>query len=146
MGIQFVAGFYRGIIILGFLWWCRISSTHSTSKETSRKLSRERNPWVQNMLTHIQDYFTSNCIFSIPYSSMGKMVLSAGEPNHMAVGQNQWYHFGVGAPPILEPIFSGDWDVHWGVTRLLTHGHIMLMSHSKGSHCRRCANQTSHFP
>ena len=22
----------------------------------------------------------------------------------MAVGQNQWYHFGVGAPPILEPI------------------------------------------
>ena len=28
---------------------------------------------------------------------------------HMAVGQNQWYHFGVGAPPILEPIgiFTG---------------------------------------
>ena len=24
-----------------------------------------------------------------------------------AEGQNQWYHFGVGAPPIL--------DVHWGV-------------------------------
>ena len=23
---------------------------------------------------------------------------------NMAVGQNQWYHFGVGAPPILEPI------------------------------------------
>ena len=32
---------------------------------------------------------------------------------HMAVGQNQWYHFGVGAPPILV-YFSGDWDVHWG--------------------------------
>ena len=31
---------------------------------------------------------------------------------HMAVGQNQWYHFG-GAPPILV-YFSGDWDVHWG--------------------------------
>ena len=31
----------------------------------------------------------------------------------MAVGQNQWYHFGVGAPPILV-YFSGDWDVHWG--------------------------------
>ena len=29
----------------------------------------------------------------------------------MAVGQNQWYHFGVGAPPILV-YFSGDWDVH----------------------------------
>ena len=25
----------------------------------------------------------------------------------MAVGQNQWYHFGVGAPPILEPILVG---------------------------------------
>ena len=31
----------------------------------------------------------------------------------MAVGQNQWYHFGVGAPPILVYL-SGDWDVHWG--------------------------------
>ena len=27
--------------------------------------------------------------------------------------KNQWYHFGVGAPPILV-YFSGDWDVHWG--------------------------------
>ena len=24
-----------------------------------------------------------------------------------------WYHFGVGAAPILV-YFSGDWDVHWG--------------------------------
>ena len=31
----------------------------------------------------------------------------------MAVGQNQWYRFGVGVPPILV-FFSGDWDVHWG--------------------------------
>ena len=30
---------------------------------------------------------------------------------HMAVGQNQWYHFGVGAPPVLV-YFSWDWDVH----------------------------------
>ena len=29
----------------------------------------------------------------------------------MTVGQNQWYHFGVGAPPILV-YFSGDWDFH----------------------------------
>ena len=27
--------------------------------------------------------------------------------NHMAVGENQWYHFGVGAPPILV-YFGGD--------------------------------------
>ena len=26
---------------------------------------------------------------------------------HMAVGQNQWYHFGIDAPPILEPILVG---------------------------------------
>ena len=41
---------------------------------------------------------------------------------HLAVGQNQWYHFGVGAPPILV-YFSGDWDVHWGCG-ILTHGHF----------------------
>ena len=35
----------------------------------------------------------------------------------VAVGQNQWYHFGVGAPPVLV-YFSGDWDVHWGNWRL----------------------------
>ena len=26
---------------------------------------------------------------------------------NMAVGQSQWYHFGVGAPLILEPILVG---------------------------------------
>ena len=41
---------------------------------------------------------------------------------YMAVGQNQWYHFGVGPPPILV-YFNGDWDVHWGCV-ILTHGHI----------------------
>ena len=30
---------------------------------------------------------------------------------HVAVGQHQWYHFGVGAPPVLVYV-SGDWDVH----------------------------------
>ena len=38
----------------------------------------------------------------------------------MAVGQNKWYHFEVGAPPILVYL-SGDWDVHWGYG-ILTHG------------------------
>ena len=38
------------------------------------------------------------------------MIKHEGE-RYMAVGQNQWYHFGVGAPPILVN-FSGDWDVH----------------------------------
>ena len=48
---------------------------------------------------------------------------SAGFPLcYVAAGQNQWYHFGVGAPPILV-YFTGDWDVHWGY-RILTHGHV----------------------
>ena len=38
--------------------------------------------------------------------------------------QNQWYHFGRGAPPILV-YFGGDWDVYWGYG-LLTHGHIYM--------------------
>ena len=29
------------------------------------------------------------------------------QDQHVAVGQNQWYHLGVGAPPILEPILVG---------------------------------------
>ena len=40
----------------------------------------------------------------------------------MAMVQNQWYHFGIGAPPILV-YFSPDWDVHRGYG-VLTHGHI----------------------
>ena len=48
-------------------------------------------------------------------------VLSA---KYMAVGQNQWYHFGGRALP-LSIYFSGDWDVHWGYG-ILTHGHIVL--------------------
>ena len=34
----------------------------------------------------------------------------------MAVGQNQWYHFGAGAPTLVD--FSGDWDVHRGLSGL----------------------------
>ena len=45
----------------------------------------------------------------------------------MAVGQNQWYHFGVGAPPILV-YFSWDWDVHWEFG-MLTHGQIAHSRH-----------------
>ena len=37
----------------------------------------------------------------------------------IAVGQHQWYHFGVGAPPILEPTLVG-----MGV---LTHSHILVL-------------------
>ena len=47
----------------------------------------------------------------------------------MAVGQNQWYHFGVGAPPIVV-YFSGDWDVRWGYG-LSSRGHIIIMIRSE---------------
>ena len=49
---------------------------------------------------------------------------------HMAVGQNQCYHVGVGAPPILV-YFSGDWNVHWG-TGFLTHGHMTARKRFRG--------------
>ena len=39
--------------------------------------------------------------------------------------QNQWQHFGIGAPPILV-YFSGDWDVHWGYG-VLTHGQMLAL-------------------
>ena len=52
----------------------------------------------------------------------------SGFDNNMAVGQNQWYHFGIGAPPIVV-YFSGDWDVHWGYG-VLTHGHMATRPHS----------------
>ena len=41
---------------------------------------------------------------------------------YLAVGQNRWYHFGVGAPPILIYL-SGDWDVLRGYG-ILTPGHL----------------------
>ena len=44
---------------------------------------------------------------------------------HLAAGQNQWYHFGVGAPPILVYFSWDDWDVHWGY-RVLTHGQLYM--------------------
>ena len=47
-----------------------------------------------------------------------------GLVEEMAVGQSQWYHFGVGAPPILV-YFSGDWDAHWGCG-VLTNGQMSV--------------------
>ena len=42
----------------------------------------------------------------------------------MAVGQNQWYHFGVGEfTTHFRTYSSGDWDVYWGCG-VLTHGQM----------------------
>ena len=43
------------------------------------------------------------------------------------MGQNQWYHFGVGAPPILV-YFSRDLDFHWVYDLALTHGLLEIVS------------------
>ena len=50
-------------------------------------------------------------------------------PTYIAAGQNQWYHFGVGAPPILV-YFSWDWDVHRGYG-LSTHGQMSMCEHRR---------------
>ena len=43
----------------------------------------------------------------------------------MAVLVEMGSHFGVGEfTTNFRTYFSGDWDVHWGMTRLLTHGPV----------------------
>ena len=50
---------------------------------------------------------------SIEKSVVGCRDIFVGFQVNLAVGQNQWYLFEVGAPP-MSVYFSGDWDVHWG--------------------------------
>ena len=45
---------------------------------------------------------------------------------HLAVGQNQWYHFEVGAPPILVGILARIGMFTGGTIWVLTHGHIAI--------------------
>ena len=49
-------------------------------------------------------------------------------PKYVAVGQNEWDHFEVGAPTILVN-FSGDGDVHWG-HNILTYGYVLIVLNS----------------
>ena len=67
-------------------------------------------------LTHRYVRMICRCKLSWPANCINEL------STHLAVGQNQCYHFGVGAPPILV-YFSGDRDVHWGY-RILTHSHL----------------------
>ena len=45
--------------------------------------------------------FSGVCLWRSPSSG------NKGPQQHVDVGQNEWYHVGVGAPPILEPILAG---------------------------------------
>ena len=49
-------------------------------------------------------------------------------------GQHQWYHVGVGAPPILEPILVGI-GMFTGGTGILTHGHVFRSVPSSSHGC-----------
>ena len=42
-------------------------------------------------------------------------------------------HFG-GAPPILEPMLGGDWDVHWGYGLTPYRGWTKPISHHEMNH------------
>ena len=58
---------------------------------------------------------------------------SGGKPKpsctNVAVGQHQWYHFGVGAPPILEPILVGIGMFTGGTIWVLTQPLSILNKH-----------------
>ena len=47
--------------------------------------------------------------------------------------KNQWYHFGVGAPPILESILVVGLGSSLGTIWLLTHGPVIVAPNGKGS-------------
>ena len=62
-------------------------------------------------------------------------------PQEVAVVQNQWdrSHFGVGEfTTHFRTYSSGDWDVHWGLTGVLTHGQVMLKSTQHGIRVSPC--------
>ena len=82
---------------------------------------------VQSWLTGFWSPWRLDCCGSCRASRTRRLVqfdfcLTDFLRSQMAVGQHQWYHFGVGAPAILV-YFSGDWDVHWGYG-VLTHSQI----------------------
>ena len=52
------------------------------------------------------------CVLYVGLHEMNLLELATLD---VAVGQNQWYHFGVGAPPILIYV-SGDWGMFTGGT------------------------------
>ena len=83
----------------------------------------------------------SSWTLSVKKSYPAKQGVSQFGDPQMAVGQNQWYHFGVAAPPIL--VYSiGDWD-DWGYG-ILTHGQmgtagLSLNQKLQGSNLREAA-------
>ena len=86
----------------------------NTSSAGGKRQAKPRAPGPSGQLELASSHVTKHgfCLASFSFQTIC----------HVAVGQNQWYHFGVGAPPILVYV-SGDWDVLWGYG-ILTHGHV----------------------
>ena len=90
--------------------------------EDITSFSKASLPWVGDISRALKSHVARSCVVpvTLPFSGF-----RAGcQMGHMAVGQNQWYHFGVSASPIL--VF------HWGYG-ILTHGHVSLVSFPKPS-------------
>ena len=68
-----------------------------------------------------------------------------GPKGDLAVGQDQWYRFGVGAPPILEPIVVGIWMFTGGTIWILTHGHLSFETHSGAGEARGPRQGSAHL-
>ena len=76
-------------------------------------------PEVDKSRTQSSDHLKLMAFFDPTALSFSKVRLLA--TRCVAVGQNQRYHFGVGAPPILEPILVGIGMFTGGTIWILTH-------------------------
>ena len=80
-----------------------------SSKTVSRQRRRLRTRTV------LFGYQAALCLAAWSESSWDLHGLFLSFRVHMAVAQNQWYHFGVGEfTPDFRTYFNGDWDVRWG--------------------------------
>ena len=106
-----------------YMRWWRFHSRTRTLKQPSF-LGQHVHGFVQGGQTDVQSFHWT---FPCPWLVASPRSLAAAQPRatfglharrraqgvvesapfHVAVGQNQWCRFGIGAPPILEPILVG---------------------------------------
>ena len=94
-----------------FLWFlCK-----STRKQGTLQKRHTHIEFVAKWWTRQECAALSVCFLGKANNNTKHQVLISTK-THTYGCQNQWYHFGVGAHPILVYL-SGDWDVHWGYVR-----------------------------
>ncbi|CAJ1389553.1 unnamed protein product [Effrenium voratum] len=97
---KFVESVFGLFFVLVFIWpLTRIMKSLVEDKE-ARRLQNEDFHVVKNMFLSSPLGFKGNRFHCRKHIFL---YFFQGTPQN-AVGQNQWYHFGIGAPPILEPI------------------------------------------